>query len=232
MGQRQSSFARATKIFMVAAVLAASLGGASVTLAADAVCAGSLSGNVTGNVFVGSGVSCTISQANIGGNVQLKPGARLVIDGRQYPSVIGGNVVAQNCTFALLEGAVTVRGNVVIQRCTANSGFTGPGIVIGGNFQCTDNTGACTANFGEVAGNVQVINNHSSAASNISQSSIGGFLQCQQNTPAPIHAYGPDRVAGTLQDQCAASQGFAPSASVPQCSALAADPAFGWPAIR
>jgi len=226
MGHRQSS-SMGTKLFMLAAGFVATFAGASSARAADAICMGSLSGNVSGNVFVASNVACTISQANIGGNVQLKPGARLVIDGRQYPSVIGGNVVAQSCNSALLEGAVTVRGNVVIQRCTANSGFTGPGIVIGGDFQCTDNSGACAANFGEVAGNVQVSNNHSSAASNVSQTSIGGSLQCQQNTPAPTHAYGPDRVVGGAQDQCAASQGFTPPASVPQCSALATDSAFG-----
>jgi Tannase and feruloyl esterase len=227
MVQRQSSSATATKILVIVTVLAAAFGGASIARAADAVCTGSLSGNVAGNVYVGSGVSCTISQANIGGNVQLKSGAALFIDGRQYPSVIGGSVLAQNCAFALLEGAVTVHGNVVIQRCTADSGFTGPGIVVGGNFLCTDNSAACDANLGEVAGDVTVNNNHSTAASNISQTSIGGGLQCQQNTPAPTHAYGPDRVAGILQDQCASSQGFAPSASVSQCSVLATDPAFG-----
>jgi hypothetical protein len=225
MDQRQSSSAQG-RILAVVVVLAASFGGASIARAADAICAGSLSGNVAGNVFVGSGVSCRISQANIGGNVQLKPGAGLFIDGRQYPSVIGGKVLAQSCASARLEGAVTVQGDVVIQRCTADSGFTGPGIVIGGNFQCTDNSAACAANFGEVTGNVQVINNHSTAASNVSQTSISGSLQCQQNTPPPTHAYGPDRVAGALQDQCASSQGFAPP-SVPQCSALATDPTFG-----
>src|SRR6185295_17921126 len=120
MGRRQSS-SMGTKLFMLAAGFVATFAGASSARAADAICMGSLSGNVSGNVFVASNVACTISQANIGGNVQLKPGARLVIDGRQYPSVIGGNVVAQSCNSALLEGAVTVRGNVVIQRCTANS---------------------------------------------------------------------------------------------------------------
>jgi hypothetical protein len=56
MGQRQSSSATATKLFMVVAALAASFCGASVTWAADAVCMGSLSGDVSGNVFVGSNV--------------------------------------------------------------------------------------------------------------------------------------------------------------------------------
>jgi hypothetical protein len=72
-------------------ILAAAFGGASIARAADTVCTGSLSGNVAGNIYVGSGVSCTISQANIGGNVQLKSGAALFIDGRQYPSVIGAS---------------------------------------------------------------------------------------------------------------------------------------------
>ncbi len=226
MSQRKLSSTIAVKIFMVAVVLAANLGGASIARAADAICTGSFSGNVTGNVFVGSGVSCTISQANIGGNVQLKAGARLLIDGRQFPSLIGGSVLAQSCTSAQLEGAVTVQGNVVIQHCASGGGFTGPGVVIGGNFQCTDNTGPCEATLGEVTGDVQILNNNSASTSNISQSSIGGNLVCQQNAPSPTHTYGPDRVNGTMQGQCAASAGFAPG-PVPQCAAIATNPAYG-----
>jgi hypothetical protein len=227
MDRRHPSFATAKRIFAVATVFMGSFGAYSTAHAADAICSGSFSGTITGNLFVGGAASCTVTQAHIGGNVQLKPGARIVIDGRQYPTIIGGSVIAQSCGSAKLQGAVTVNGNVVMQHCSGDSGFIGPGVVIGGSFQCTDNSGACTAVLGDVAGNVQVSNNQSSAASTISQTSIGGSLQCQTNSPAPAHTFGPNHVVGTLQDQCAASQGFAPPATPPQCSQLATDSTFG-----
>ena len=227
MNQLQPSFATARMVLAVVVVLAGSLVGASIAHAADAVCNGSFSGTITGNLYVGGAVPCTVAQANIGGNVQLKPGARVVIDGRQYPTFIGGSVLAQSCGSARLQGAVTVHGHVVMQRCASDSGFTGPGVVIDGNFQCTDNAGACTAVLGEVGGNVQVTNNQSTVASNISQTSVGGSLLCQLNAPAPTHTYGPNRVTGSLQDQCAATLGFAPPTMPPLCSVLATDPTYG-----
>jgi len=227
MSRLQQSFATARMAVAVLVVLAGSLVGTSIAHASDAVCIGSFSGTITGNLYVGSASPCTVSQANIGGSVQLKPGARIIIDGRQYPTFIGGSVFAQSCGSASLQGAVTVHGNVVIQRCASDSGFTGPGVVIDGDFRCTDNAGACIAVLGEVGGNMQVTNNQSTVASNISQTSIGGSLLCQLNAPAPTHTYGPNRVTGSLQDQCAATLGFAPPTTPPLCSALATDPTYG-----
>src|SRR4029453_13290678 len=96
MNQLQPLLATARMVVAVVAVLAGSLMGTSVAHAADAVCNGSFSGPIPGNPYGGSTGACTVSQANIGGNVQLKPGARIVIDGRQYPTYIGGSVLAQS----------------------------------------------------------------------------------------------------------------------------------------
>ena len=107
-----------------------------------------------------------------------------------------------------LTGSVTVRGNVEIQHCTGASGYTGPGIQIGGNFECRDNTAPCMADGEVVGGNLQILNNSSQTASDVSLSTISGNLQCMQNEPAPADASGPNRIAGNAQGQCNAALGF------------------------
>jgi hypothetical protein len=117
------------------------------------------------------------------------------------------------------EGGVTVTGSVQIQQCALQSGFVGPGIKIGGDFQCINNGGGCQAELGDVHGFVQIQGNNSSAPSDISLVSVGGSLQCHGNTPAPTHTFGVDFVAGNLQGQCAANLGFAPTRDAPNCVA-------------
>src|SRR5258705_12988077 len=82
---------------------------------ADTACNGALTGTVSGDVVVPKGASCTLSQVNVNGSVQVSSGASLSIDGRQYPSVINGDVEAEHCVSVLLNGAVTVGGEVHIQ---------------------------------------------------------------------------------------------------------------------
>jgi hypothetical protein len=94
----------------------------------------------------------------------------------------------------------------------------GPGVKIGGNFQCTTNAGGCEADLGEVKGSVQI---QGSGASDISLVSIGENLQCVGNTPPPTHTFGPNFVSGNLQGQCAANLGFAPPTAPPSCVASA-----------
>ena len=107
-------------------------------------------------------------------------------------------------------------GNVQIQGCAQQSGFVGPGVKIGGNFQCTNNTAGCEADFGDVKGGVLI---QGSGASDISQVSVAGTLQCRGNTPPPTHSFGSNFVSGSLQDQCAANLGFAPPTAPPTCVA-------------
>ena len=113
------------------------------------MCNGSLTGTIAGNLVVPTGATCTLFQANVSGNVQVSQNASLTVDGREEWSSIGGNVQANGCASALLEGSVTVGGNVQIQNCKGTSGFAGPGIKIHGNFQCQNNQGACEATLGE-----------------------------------------------------------------------------------
>ena len=194
------------------------VGSAWAAHAADTSCTGTLNGSIKGNIVVPNGASCTLSDATVAGSVQVQQSANLTVDATQQPTTIGGNVVATNCAFALLEGGVTVGGNVQIQGCAGQSGFVGPGVKIGGGFQCINNAGGCEADLGDVHGNVHIQN---SSSADISLVSVGGSLQCQDNTVSPTHAYGPDFVSGGLQGQCAAKLGFAPTTAAPTCAVSA-----------
>jgi len=152
--------------------------------------------------------------------VKVRQGGSLIVEARQYPSTITGNVQANQCNFALLEGAVTVGGNVQIRQCRNESGFDGPGIKISGNFHCQNNSGACDATIGVVGGNVQIQNN-TGAGANISLNEIHGNLQCQNDTTKPSAAWGANWVSGIMQQDCAANRGFAWSGTLPTCATLA-----------
>jgi len=206
------------RTFALALIMAvpAVIGGAPAVHAAVTSCAGSLSGNLNGNIVVPTGASCVLSDATVTGSVQVQQNASLVVDATQQPTTIGGNVQAVNCASALLEGGVTVNGSVQIVQCSQKSGFVGPGVKIGGNFQCTNNAGGCEADLGDVKGGVQI---QGSGASDVSLVSVGGNLQCQGNTPPPTHTFGPNFVSGNLQGQCATNLGFAPPTAPPSCVA-------------
>jgi hypothetical protein len=183
---------------------------------ADTVCNGSMTGTFSGNLVVPAGGSCTLYQANVGGNVLVSPHASLTVDGLEEWTAIAGNIQATQCASTLLEGSVTVGGDVLIQQCSGTSGFAGPGVKIRGNFICQNNQGPCTAGLGEVDRNVLVQNN---SAGDISLNVIGGNLQCQGNAAAPTHNLGGEWVSGSLQGQCAANLGF--SAAPYACGSLA-----------
>src|SRR6516164_1784982 len=162
------------RLTLVMAVATTFFVGTPTAWAADVSCTGVMSGdasgplNINGNITVPSGANCTLSFVNVTGNVQAKQGSTLLINGYTEPSTIGGNVEAINCYSALLEGNVTVSGNVHIQNCRGNgpNGFQGPDIVINGNFHCQGNSSnetSCLAWLGKVDGNMQIQENRQGA---------------------------------------------------------------------
>ena len=160
-------------VLIVAAT--ALVGGASAVWAADTTCTSTLTGTIDGNVVVPDGASCTLSDATVAGNVHVRQNASLTVDATQQPATIDGNLHADHCAFALLEGGVTVTGNVRIGQCAQQSGFVGPGIKIGGDFECTNNLGACKADLGDVHGNLRIDSNSGASADTASFRSAGTF---------------------------------------------------------
>jgi hypothetical protein len=173
-------------------------------------CSGSLSGSVSDDVVVPSGATCTIHSASITGGIDVQRGGSLLVQGYLEPTTVGGGISARGCGSALLEGNVTVRGSVRIEGCTGSSasGFQGPGIVISGGLQCSDNAAPCLAWLGKVRRDVAI--DHDGGASDISLVDIGGDLSCEGNGAAPTHARGANWVGGRASGQCGAT-GFVAS---------------------
>src|SRR5207244_11902762 len=138
-------------------------------------------------------------------------------------SSIRGNVEAERCMTVLLSGTVIVDGNVEIEHCATKSGYVGPGVQIGRNFECRHNSGPCVAYSGTVRGHVKIDHNASAVATDISLNTIRGSLECHSNVPAPTHPFGANKVTGKADGECAASLGFTVSVgSFPPTAAKAA----------
>lgn len=190
----------------------------------SASCTGTLNGYFY-DVTVPAGQSCTLNLATIEHDVTVSRGASLSIIGQAGSSnavavTIGGSLTATGCGAVTLNGTiggVAVRHDVDIEGCRQQSGFVGPGIMIGGSFICSNNAASCQADHGTVVGNVSIRNNSSSTASDISADIVGGDLSCAQNSAAPADAGGISYIFGTASGQCGAS--FASMSPPANCSA-------------
>ena len=191
--------------------------------------------SIDGDVIVPSGKTCTLTFVDVKGDVRVGQGATLVVSAYTEPSTIGGDIEANRCKSVLLNGNVSVGGNVEITSCigTTPSGFQGPDVVINGDFECRGNAGPCLAWLGSVGGNAHIQSNASTAASDISLVSVDGSLSCSGNTPAPVHSHGPDWVQGQAQGQCAGFSTGTTSIAMPttpkSCAALMTLPGAGFP---
>jgi hypothetical protein len=206
----------------------------------DVSCLGPIGGgrtvtNIDGNVTVPDGTSCTLSFVKITGNVGVGQNATLIVSAYTEPSEIGGDVEAKGCNSVLLQGNVTVGGNLNIHSCggTAPNGFQGPDVLIHGNFECRSNAGPCLAWLGTVDEDVHIQSNNTQVASDVSLVSAGGNLNCEGNWPVPTHSHGPSWVDGRSQGQCAGFSTMTTSIAMPvtptPCANLATLPASGFP---
>lgn len=163
--------------------------------AEETVCTGKLTGSHD-NVVVPQGAICTITNAQIEGNVLVNPTGALTIGNRTY---IDGNVQSEGAAYVRLNGrSVTVGGNLQLKKVTGSSGIE-RGTVIYGDFQYEENSGYLNARDGFIYGNMQVFKNTGGA--NITNYTIRQSLQCKENSPPPT---GGGNTAGDKEDQCAA----------------------------
>lgn len=118
---------------MLALAVAALFASVSISHAQNINCTGTVGVGATvttinGNVSVPAGASCTLLFVNVTGNVQVQRLGSLLITAYDEPSTIGGKVKSDNCASTLLEGNVTVKGDLQIGNCTgtAANGFQAP----------------------------------------------------------------------------------------------------------
>src|ERR1700739_780852 len=129
---------------MLAALVASVFAGAPSARAAETTCSGTLGGNafpatqtnIKGNVKVPDRASCTLYFVDVTGSIEVGNGSTLVVNGYNEPSTIEGNIAPSQCAAVLLEGTITVGGDVRISNCTGSTsnGFVGPDVVIDGSF--------------------------------------------------------------------------------------------------
>jgi hypothetical protein len=167
-------------------------------------CKGAMAGTFH-DVIVPDRASCVLSGASVKGDIDVRRDASLAV-GPVGASTIQGKVEADHCRAVTLAGAVTVDKDVRIRHCAMDSGYVGPGVQIGGDFECRDNSGACRALSGSVRGDVRIEKNRSASPSEISGNTIRGTLKCQGNVPAPIH--GASNTAKKKEGQCDGKLGF------------------------
>ena len=60
----------------------------------------------------------TLFGATVAGNVHVLQNAGLIVDATQQPTTIDGNIHADHCAFALLEGGVTGGAGAHSANCT------------------------------------------------------------------------------------------------------------------
>src|SRR4030081_1558533 len=104
----------------------------SQAVASNATCSGLIGGqatvtNVNSNVTVPDHAYCTLTFVNVKGDVRVGRNATLIVSAHSETSTTVGDIEANRCNSVLLNGNVTVGGNVDIHGCTATtpSGFQG-----------------------------------------------------------------------------------------------------------
>ncbi|MBO0750701.1 MAG: tannase/feruloyl esterase family alpha/beta hydrolase, partial [Bradyrhizobiaceae bacterium] len=227
-------------LFMLAIIALSPIAGPAGHAQAGTTCTGQIGGgpavtNINGDVTVPEGASCTLSFVNVKGSIRVGRDASLTVFAYTEPSSIGGDIEASACNSVLLQGNVTVQGNLDIGSCngTGFNGFEGPDTVINGSFECRSNAGPCLAWLGTVGENVHIQSNRSQTASDVSLVSVGGNLHCMGNIPAPTRSHGPSWVDGNAEGQCASfattTTSIATPATPTPCANLASLPAAGFP---
>jgi hypothetical protein len=173
-----------------------------VALAQDLNCNFSSSAftTVVGNLIVPANATCILNGGGtVSGNVTVGQNAGLDLEGNW---TVAGYVQAIGCAYVSINpfgsSATVIGRNVHIANCSGNSpalgllfpagaafGSFGPNSLIGGSFQCYNNTGQCILAHGHVGGAVNVTNNKSATPSQINGNFIAKGLHCQNNLPIP-----------------------------------------------
>jgi hypothetical protein len=161
----------------------------------DTTCSTSLTG-ILKKVIVPPGATCILANADVSGNVEVKPRGALTITGATR---IGGNLQSDGGRYVRVLGAgVTIVGNAEVKKAQEWSGYE-PGTQILGNFQYEESSGLLRAQGGRVQGNVQISKN--TGGGTVSGNTIRQNLQCSENRPAPQG--GGNLAGGNKQGQCA-----------------------------
>jgi hypothetical protein len=201
----------------------------------DLTCNSTYTGGTYKNVTVPPEGSCVLVNTRVLGSVTAGEGTSLTILGDEGTSTIKGDVIANGCVFVRMfagtpPSAVVVGGNLTIQNCGGDNRFTGllspvltnvligknvkckysgyctfQTVIVGGNFECSGNSGQCNVGPESAIGGNATFNNNLGgglAGFGLGETPIGGNLSCSGNYGV-YHDVDIGYIAGTGFGQCA-----------------------------
>lgn len=188
-------------------------------------CTSLLTGSIIGDVVVPAGETCFIHDATISGSVNVQTDATVFfttgetfttvrgnVRGKNCSSilvtpfpfispnvVIGGDLVAENCSDGLDVGSALIGGNVICKNATnAQDACSMFSSFISGNVDCSGNSGGCTLRGSQIGGDAKLNNN---TVIELGGNLIAGNLKCGGNGSVSGFA-GSNIVAGTKSGDC------------------------------
>jgi subtilase family serine protease len=167
-------------------------------------CSGSMSfAAFTGDVQVGKGATCSLTDSAVHGSVSIAPGGKLTLDG----TTVSGGVSGQG--GITISDSSVIEGTVEIGSANSTSPSTICGSTIDGNLEVHNNASTTTIGTSPtcttgntIGGDVHVHNNAVAGAPSavVDNNTIGQDLVCQKNSLAPTGS--GNTVAGSKTGQC------------------------------
>jgi hypothetical protein len=194
------------KLFVAIAVTGAGLVGIVENASSAVVCpnGGTLTGPISGGVFVPSGSTCTLNGAKVSGGVRVADGTL-----QSSNSAISGGLFFENARGTSLICSTRISGGVIAQNIVDggvvalgefNAGCAGDTISGGVLFQ-NNPTGAVEVDSSTVSGGVTFLNNGGSIQE-AERSTISGSLSCSGNSNMTSEGH-LNTVSGGRLGQCA-----------------------------
>jgi 5'-nucleotidase len=190
-----------TRLFFVAASLAAGVGSAS---AQTTTCSGTLAAGTYANVDVPVNATCQLSirdTVTVTGNVRVERGATLLVGNATF--VVNGSLIGVDAARIDINeftgGTVNILGSVHLTGTTSDAELVR--LSIGGTLSIANSTADILVALNNVAGSVLLRGNIGGRFFFIHFNAIGGSLVCTDNTPPPDDEGQPNTVGGNV-GQC------------------------------
>jgi hypothetical protein len=169
---------------------------ASLALAEERVCRGTIGAATVDNLRVPSSATCRLNGTKVKGTIKVERNAVLVAT----DVLVIGNVQGENAKNVVVQEGSSIGGSVQVKQ---GGGAAVLDSRVNADIQYDANSAALRVQRNRVGGSVQVIGNRLSnnATIIIARNTIDGNLQCKENTPRPTG--GNNVVGGNKEDQCA-----------------------------
>lgn len=164
--------------------------GASIILAEEVTCQGTISDVTVDSVQVPDRKTCVLNGIKVRGDVKVAANAKL----KAYAVRVRGNIQAEKAAVVFVSDSL-VGGSIQIKQSERASIFSSR---VKRDLQFEANSGELLANRNRIGGSLQGIKNTGQLS--ITYNYIFGNLQCKDNQPQPTG--GGNVVQGNREEQC------------------------------